>query len=349
MRAVITRAAASLAAALFGVVLLVGTAAAQDIYRTASAGGTGGRDFSQSCRADEVLVGISGRAGWYIDRVAAVCQRVGADGKLTGSRRTTGGAGGNGGQTFTRTCPQGQVVSSIRGRAASLVDRVQIACRPLNTEGRTSGSTRWLSAAGGNGGRDFGPLTCAGNRPAKAVQGRYGSSIDQIRLACAYPQVQTTATTVKQEFCFGAVGAQCGVQQGLAGFCAGGRCPVNAGSWEHDECCWKNPNGLACKDGPLDYLAPTRHRNVCAAEWDKAVAHWVGGLNWWRDVNFRKANTTGVVVHGDYCAPAGTIILAADARKCCSRSARQPNVRDTPTYVAQGVKNPADPNLRVCR
>lgn len=338
----------ALVAALLGIGGLAGTANAQNVHLTRSAGGNGGKDFTLSCSANEVLVGVSGRADRLVDRVAAICQKVGSDGKPTGSRRTTGGAGGNGGKAFTRTCASGQAVYAIRGRAASAVDRIQIACRPLNAQGRTTGSTTWLATAGGNGGSAFGPNTCADGRPAKAIAGRSGMWIDQIRLGCAYPDLPAVAT-VKQEFCFGAVGAQCGAQQGLAGFCMGGNCPVNAGSWEHDECCWKNPNGLACKDGPLDYAAPNRHRSVCAAEWDKAVLHFVGGLNWTRKVDFRKPNTTGIVVHADYCAPAGTIIRGEDAKYCCSRSARPLQPGDARQIAAQAVKNPLDPQLRVCR
>ena len=55
--------------------------------------------------------------------------------------------------------------------------------------------------------------------------------------------------------CFGAVGSRCGgtpsswsvdippfVQLG----CRGDRCWTNAGSWEHDECCFRNKGGVAC-------------------------------------------------------------------------------------------------------
>src|SRR5690606_39386221 len=41
-------------------------------------------------------------------------------------------------------------------------------------------------------------------------------------------------------YCFGALGADCGgAQSGIptSALCAGGECYINAGSWEHDECC----------------------------------------------------------------------------------------------------------------
>src|SRR5690606_24045310 len=119
----------------------------------------------------------------------------------------------------TRTCKEGQAIFSIRGRAAAAVDRIQLGCRSLDAQGRTTGSDSWLTAVGGSGGKASGPNACTQNRPAKAVQGKSGLWIDQIRLACAYPNVPAV-TPVKRELCFGAIGAQCGAQQGLAGFCA---------------------------------------------------------------------------------------------------------------------------------
>jgi hypothetical protein len=47
-------------------------------------------------------------------------------------------------------------------------------------------------------------------------------------------------------YCFGAAGGACGDganHSGPAGACWNGRCPINAGSWEHDTCCWDKPNG----------------------------------------------------------------------------------------------------------
>ena len=53
------------------------------------------------------------------------------------------------------------------------------------------------------------------------------------------------------ESCFGALGARCGAQsEGLdtpVAICLNGQCLINAGSWEHDECCWQFPNGNVCR------------------------------------------------------------------------------------------------------
>lgn len=325
------------------------TAAAQAESFTPSVGGQGGSDFSRSCDASEVMVGITGRAGWVVDRLGAICQGVGTDGVPTGATRQTAASGGSGGNAFTLRCPAGQAVSGIQGRAGHLVDRIQLSCRRVQG-GTTTGAVTWLAAVGGSGGSPFGVHPCAGDRPAKSLVGRAGSTIDQVRLGCASPQAATVATQ-KQEFCFGALGAGCGGAQHnlpVLALCANGRCYINAGSWAHDECCWRNPNGYVCKDGPFD-LVTNQGANACRADFDKAVAHLSGGLNWSRSISFQRANTTGVVVHTEYCAPDGTVLKRQDARYCCSRAARTLRLpADLARLTAQGVANPADPALGIC-
>ena len=37
--------------------------------------------------------------------------------------------------------------------------------------------------------------------------------------------------------------------------CAGGRCAINGGSWDHDTCCYANPGGYACAGGAASCVA----------------------------------------------------------------------------------------------
>jgi hypothetical protein len=323
--------------------------AAQAEFLTPAAGGQGGSDFSLSCNANEVMVGVTGRAGWVVDRLAALCQAVDSNGAPAGATRQTAAAGGTGGNAFTLRCPAGQAVAGIQGRAGQMVDRIQVSCRRV-TGGTTTGAVTWIAAAGGNGGSAFGAHPCTGDRPAKSLVGRAGSAIDRIRLGCALPAAGTVATQ-KQEFCFGALGAGCGgAQHGVPvlALCANGRCLINAGSWAHDECCWRNPDGYVCREGPLDLVA-NQAASACRADLDRAVAHLAGGLNWSRPVNFQRANTTGVVVHAEYCAPDGTVLKRQDARYCCSRMARPVQVpADLPRLAEQAVAIPLDPELGIC-
>ena len=81
-----------------------------------------------------------------------------------------------------------------------------------------------------------------------------------------------------------------------------------AGSWVRDQCCHQNPGvGRYC-DGPK-----TTFSQVCSAETDKAGHRLAHRLSWKRRLDTCKASedgpTPGIVIHGDYCAPAGTIIV----------------------------------------
>ena len=141
--------------------------------------------------------------------------------------------------------------------------------------------------------------------------------------------------SVRKEHCFGALGMQCGQPQPLlpvSALCANGSCFVNAGSWRHDECCFANPNGMACRMGPLDGL--TGHDGHCAAEWDKAVRLVSKGILWRRSVDFGRNNTTGRVEFTLYCAPRDTLISPEDASLCCSRSTRPLTATESVTAVA---------------
>lgn len=123
--------------------------------------------------------------------------------------------------------------------------------------------------------------------------------------------------------CFGAIGAQCGQLQGTlpaTALCANGTCFVNPGSWDHDECCFSHPRGMACQAGPIDAI--TGHDGNCVASWDKAVRLATKGLNWNRRIDFARANGTGTVEFNLYCAPANALLPPADGGKCCARQTR---------------------------
>src|SRR5690606_13591692 len=71
--------------------------------------GAQGAEFALNCRADEVLVGISGRQGWWMDAIAARCRTVAADGMLATAVRTTPSRGGTGGTQRTFQCGRQEV------------------------------------------------------------------------------------------------------------------------------------------------------------------------------------------------------------------------------------------------
>lgn len=137
----------------------------------------------------------------------------------------------------------------------------------------------------------------------------------------------------KTEFCFGALGNQCGQPQGLippTALCSGGKCFINGGSWDHDECCFANPRGAACR------LPELAHDGNCVAAWDKALRLVRKGLMWQRNVDFSQGNTTGRVTFAIYCAPANTLLNPADANRCCAGSARALTPGEAAASVATG-------------
>ncbi len=148
---------------------------------------------------------------------------------------------------------------------------------------------------------------------------------------------------IKREYCFGALGAQCGgAQHNLptTALCGLGYCSINAGSWEHDECCFANPQGMACQAGPLDYA--TGHDGKCVNEWNKALARLNAGLNWTRRIDFNKPNGSGRVEFSSYCAETGARVHPDDVRYCCSRQA-------DPAPVLPGLPALGGSQLKVCR
>lgn len=158
------------------------------------------------------------------------------------------------------------------------------------------------------------------------------------------PVMQDTA--LKDEFCFGATGQQCGSQAGDTAFCAqvpgcGGVCLVSGGSWGHDECCAAHPNGAGCAK-PISNTGDGH----CVAEWDtarkrttavllgsqqRALFSMAGcgtgplpvGGGWVRRVDFSKPNNTGTVNREDYCAPDGAVVHPEDGKYCCSGQSRR--------------------------
>ncbi|MEO8218420.1 MAG: hypothetical protein ABI718_15165 [Acidobacteriota bacterium] len=142
---------------------------------------------------------------------------------------------------------------------------------------------------------------------------------------------------LREDFCFGGLGQRCGPQrEGLTtpfSLCLNGVCWVNAGSWDHDECCFANPNGMACTAGPM---AP--QDGHCGGPWDRALSRLAAGYNWTRAVSFTVPNRTGTVGHNQWCAPSGTIVHRLDASKCCSSSARSIDaIRDAAPLFNQRV------------
>lgn len=147
------------------------------------------------------------------------------------------------------------------------------------------------------------------------------------------------------EFCFGAIGAECGQPQSDlpgAALCRAGVCFINGGSWEHDECCFGHRRGMTCDFDP-SHQADAARDQTCVAAWNKAVRLTRKGLSWSRSVDFTRGNRTGTVEFALYCAPANMLVPPEDANKCCSGQTRALNASEAAAALA------AMETLRACQ
>jgi Galactose oxidase-like, Early set domain len=145
-----------------------------------------GASFTLTCNSGEVLAGIAGGAGNYVDRVGPLCVTVNAQGAWTGTPVARGVAGSAGDVAFTKTCPVNQAVGQFRGRSGSWVDQVEISCQNLASPILVTGSPVFQGGAGGPGGASSGPFGCAGT-PAYGVRGIAGTYVGQFGLYCTKP------------------------------------------------------------------------------------------------------------------------------------------------------------------
>ncbi len=134
--------------------------------------------------------------------------------------------------------------------------------------------------------------------------------------------------------CFGALGMDCGGAQGpipVTALCANGTCFINGGSWDHDECCFRSPGGVAC-----NLPHPDDGTGTCGAFFAKAARLAAKGIFWSRRIDFSERNSTGRVVFAEYCAPANSLLPPGDVSKCCSGSTRALNAAETAAAAAAG-------------
>lgn len=116
---------------------------------TATTGGTGGEyDYELRCPSSQVVTGLRGRAGAFLDEVSLACARLATldtgavdpagrtDGDVAGivdrgrsNARLFASAGdGSGGAPFTLNCPGTLPARGLQGRSAGLVDRIGLVC-----------------------------------------------------------------------------------------------------------------------------------------------------------------------------------------------------------------------------
>ena len=165
---------------------------------TPRAGGNGGTSFSLECPQNMIL-GLRGRAGNFIDQVRGVCSKYDAAGQRIGSTALTNpaSAGGTGGGEWEMMCGGQTALTSIGGRAGLVVDQLFRACKTVAPSGlATAPAFADGIKVGGNSSAPVFNLPCPNDKFADRIVGRAGNLVDQIGLSCI--PAPLAATRIKQ-------------------------------------------------------------------------------------------------------------------------------------------------------
>jgi hypothetical protein len=166
---------------------------------------TGGTAFTQSCAANEVIIGYRGTvdvpdaAVNYLRNFRAICATLSVTATTPYQVRTTqaetlAAIGSLVGSIMqTASCPANQVVVGFTGRSGRLIDALSFVCAPLVIAGTSPtftlaiGGTSVTGAIGGPGGAPFAQMNCPAGRVAVGDAGRQSTDINAFNLLCAMP------------------------------------------------------------------------------------------------------------------------------------------------------------------
>lgn len=145
-----------------------------------AAGGTGGQPFELNCGADEVLVGVEGTTGWYVDEFMILCTKLNADGSWQSDPVFRGATGEPGVAAYSLICDEGEVITAIAGTAGIYVDSFAIGCVP---QGGEQGA--FTELVGGAGGQEYNHACDDSGEVLVGLKGRSDWWIDQVDVVCA--------------------------------------------------------------------------------------------------------------------------------------------------------------------
>lgn len=153
-------------------------------------GGSGGNhSYNLDCGSGGVMVGVSGKAGSWIDQLVVTCRSVAANGSL-GSTYTRGPVGGTGGTGKSVICASGYVVGKMASSSGSYMNELSPMCYPWNASTRRPDYAMpkypgvfggWLFTLGINHNE---PVMCPAEKVGKALRGKYGGYIDSLQFVC---------------------------------------------------------------------------------------------------------------------------------------------------------------------
>lgn len=144
----------------------------------ARVGGAKGRlAYHRECPAGEALKGFVGRAGSVVDALMPVCAPVApVRGAVRGMvfERELPFVGGPGGRSADSLCPGDALMTGLSGRAAAVVDALEVTCQSDRRGGRI----------GGSGGQDY-QRSCPQGWLAVGIAGRYSGYVESVSVICA--------------------------------------------------------------------------------------------------------------------------------------------------------------------
>ena len=170
-------------------------------------GGTsGGNSFSDGCPAGQVLVGIGGATGQWIDAVYGICGVVDLKALTStdpytyavtigaGTTLPTEGTVGTTDALWQAQCPANTAVVEVAGNSGEAMDQVDLSCAPLVITGSPGsfvlhqGTVTAIAPEGDTGGGGpFTPVVCPDPQVMALVWGGAGVWVDNMGVACATP------------------------------------------------------------------------------------------------------------------------------------------------------------------
>ncbi len=164
---------------------------------------TGGMPFTQSCAANEVVIGYAGTVDapdssmTQLRSFRATCASLSVSGDTTFvvhtiAKETLPEVGTMPGPVAkSAACAADQIVVGFRGRSGSDVDDIVFRCAPLTISGSSPnftlsiGPVSELPPLGGLGGNPFNPIDCPAGQVAVGDEGRAAFTINAFGLLCA--------------------------------------------------------------------------------------------------------------------------------------------------------------------
>jgi hypothetical protein len=169
---------------------------------------SGGTPFNDPCPAGQVLVGLGGATGQWIDAVYGICGAVALKAATTSAPYTYGvaisagqtlptrGTVGSSDAMWRATCPPDQAVVSVAGNSGTAMDQVVLSCAPLRITGSPGsfaihqGNATALAPQGDtSGGSPFTPVACPDPQVVGLVGGSSGQWLDSMSIACVMPAI----------------------------------------------------------------------------------------------------------------------------------------------------------------